>query len=293
MMIINRDRLIVMVVIALSLVAIASHFSSSGGEYSRYNHQWNGTSQFFGTAERYGSISLDSIEALPEQTGAMLLIIAPREGYSDDEILAYSNFLEKGNTIFIADDGRISNKLLEKIGCNVRIVPGRLKSIDREFIHADSILGYTVRSDNMTEGVNAIVLNRPSYVTGGDALINTSILTWEEKHGNNVVDADENLTFYAIFSRATVNGGTIYVLSDPSIFINCMQPLDAEDNQRFIRNILETPQQILIDQGHCEDTRPIGLGQTTFLPGSGLLVEIIATVFSIAGIIYLFYSKIY
>jgi len=289
----NRDRLLVVAIVALSLVAIAAHFSSSATEYGRDNHQWNGTSQFFGAADRHGSVSLFEYDLLPDQPGTMLLIIAPGEEYADAEIQACSDFLGAGNTIFIADDGRHSNKLLEQLGCSVSIVPARLMSIDRAFTHPDSILGYTERSDDMTEGVSAVVLNRPSYVTGGEALINTSILTWEEKNGNHVVDADENLTNYAIFSRDTVNNGTVYILSDPSIFINGMQSLDAEDNPRFILNVLETPEQILIDQVHCGSAGIAGAGSTAYLPYSGLLIEIIATVCSIACIIYLFYSKIF
>jgi hypothetical protein len=293
MMIINRDMLLVVVIVALSLVAIASHFSSSTGEYCSDNHQWNGTSQFYGAAERGGSVSLNAYGSLPDQPGTMLMIIAPRERHSDEEIGACVEFLGKGNTIFIADDGSASNKLLEQLGCSIRIAPARLKSIDRAFIHPDSILGYTERSDAMTEGVNAVVFNRPSYTTGGEALINTSILSWEEKHGNNMVDPDENLTNYAIFSRDTVNGGMVYVLSDPSIFINSMQALEAEDNQRFIQNILGAREQILIDQVHCGSTGPLGWGPTAYLPNLGVMIEIIATVCAIAGIIYLFYRKLF
>lgn len=293
MMTINRDMLLVAAIVALSLVAIAAHFSSSVGEYSTDNHQWNGTSKFFGTAGKYGAVALSSYGSLPEETGTMLMVIAPRTGLSEEEIRACGEFLAKGNTVFIADDGRFGNILLEDIGCSIRIAPARLRSIDREFIHQDSILGYTERSDALTAGVNAIVLNRPSYTTGGEALINTSVLTWEEKHGNNVVDPDENLTNYAIFSRETVSGGTVYVFSDPSVFINGMQALDAEDNRQFIGNILGTHDGILIDQVHCGTTGPFGWGQAAYLPDSGAVVEIIATVCAIAGLVYLFYSKIY
>jgi hypothetical protein len=292
-MIINRDRLIVAVIVALSLAAIGAHFSSSVTEYSSCNHQWNGTSQFFGIAEKYHPVSVYEYGSVPDQPGTMLLIIAPQEAYSDEEVEVCNHLLEQSNTIFIADDGRISNGLLEQLGCRIRIAPARLKSIDRGYAHPDSILGYTERSDEMTNGVNAIILNRPSYVTGGEALINTSILTWEEKNGNNVVDIDENLTNYAIFSRESVNGGTVYVFSDPSIFINSMQSLDAENNRQFIRNILGTPDLILIDEAHCGGTGPLGLGQTAYLPNPGLMIEIIATVCAIAGIIYLFYRKIF
>jgi hypothetical protein len=293
MMNMNHDRLLVVVIVALSLVAVAAHFSSSVSEYGRDNHQWNGTSQFYGSAGRYDSIFLYEYDQLSDQPGTMLLIIAPREGFADSDIRACSDFLNTGNTIFIADDGRNSNNLLEQLGCSVTVVPARLRSIDRAFTHPDSILGYTERSDDMTEGVSAVVLNRPSYVTGGEVLINTSILTWEEKNGNNYVDGNENLTNYAIFSRETVNTGTVYVLSDPSIFINGMQSLDAEDNQRFILNVLETPEQILIDQVHCGSTGHAGTDLTAHLPFSGVLIEIIATVCSIACIIYLFYSKLF
>jgi hypothetical protein len=289
----NRDRLLVLAIVALSLVAIASHFSSSITEYGRDNHQWNGTSQFYGAADRHGSVFLNEYGQLSDEPGTMLLIIAPQEDYTDAEIQACSEFLNAGNTMFIADDGRHGNKLLEQLGCSVDIVPARLRSIDRAFTSPDSILGYTERSDDMTEGVNAVVLNRPSYVTGGDSLINTSILTWEEKNGNNYVDPDENLTNYAIFSRETVNSGTIYILSDPSIFINGMQSLTEEDNQRFIQNILKTPDTILIDQVHCGSGGPAGMGLAAHLPVSGMLIEIIAMVCSIACIIYLFYSKLF
>ncbi|HDR72953.1 MAG TPA: DUF4350 domain-containing protein [Methanoculleus sp.] len=289
----NRDRILVVAIVALSLVAIAAHFSSSADEYGRDNPRWNGTSQFSAAAERHGAIALYEYGSLPGRSDSMLLIIAPARGFAEAEIGACSEFLTRGNTIFIADDGRGSNILLEKLGSSVRIVPSRLRSIDRAFSHPDSILGYTERPDDLVQGVNAVVLNRPSYVTGGEALINTSVLTWEEKSGNYEVDAGETLTNYAIFTRETVNGGTVYVLADPSIFINGMQALDVQDNRQFIQNILATPHQVILDQVHCGGAAPIGSDLSGYLPGAGMAIKIIATVCSLAAIIYLFYSKIF
>nr|HPK82110.1 DUF4350 domain-containing protein [Methanoculleus sp.] len=80
--------------------------------------------------------------------------------------------------------------------------------------------------------------NRPAAVTGGEPLLETAILTWEDADGDGRISGDE------VFGTAVICAaeGNLTVLGDESLFINAM----LAENPQFIENI----QPIRVDSIH-------------------------------------------
>ncbi|WP_301663409.1 DUF4350 domain-containing protein [Methanoculleus frigidifontis] len=224
------------------------HLASTTEEYSRYNIQWNGTSIFSDLAEERGAVEVRSPDDLAGYTGACLLLIAPDTDFDDAAAGAYRSFLERGNTIVLADDFGTGNQILGALGSEIRILPGNLSSMDMEYSDPHTVIAYRTANATLVDGVETLMLNRPAALEGGEILVQTSILSWIDADGNRHIDAAETLGKYGVVARESVGAGEIYVISDPSLFINTMVGLDSvRDNHRLIGNILEGGRPLLLD----------------------------------------------
>ena len=207
----------------VSLSILVLHISTNTDEFSRYNLQWNGTSEFFGSMDTAGRVEIQDISGLAGRTDSLLLIIAPERPFAEWECEDILGFLRGGNSVFLADEDGSGNTLLEGIDSEIRIIHANLTSIDRHYDDPSSVIAYPSSPDPFNSGIDYIVLNRPSSVKGGTPLFVTSLLTWVDGNGNGRIDETEELGRYPILSREYIGNGTLYVLSDPSLFINGMQ----------------------------------------------------------------------
>jgi hypothetical protein len=236
--------------IVIAAIALSVQFSTTNMEFSRFNTNWNGTSDFFNLLEAHGAEEVPPAD-ISATNDSLLLIIAPDTSFSTAEIAALKEFLSNGNTIFIADETGSGNSLLEGLGSRIRVIPGNISSIDMDFNDYWSVIAYTRKEDPILSNVSSITLNGPSSVTEGDILVSTSLLSWDDKNNNYYPDGDEPFSSFAILSRDSIRNGTLYVLSDPSIFINGMMEVPMKgDNEEFIENVLALHPRILVEQSH-------------------------------------------
>ena len=259
-------------------------------EYSRHNIQWNGTSFFFHVLQDYGAKEIHNLHDIEYVENSLLMIIAPNSNFSDESIRAYKNFVKNGNTLFIACEAENANQLLKGIGSNLHILSGNLVSVDIEFNDPGSVIAFTLNeNDTLLNNISTIILNKPSAVIGGTPLVNTSILSWMDMNSDFVADVDEPLKEYSIVSKEYVGGGVIYVLSDPSIFINSMQNIGV-DNTYFIENIIAKSQYILVDQVYSKTADTTGVSHIIHTiknsPHYRMFV-IIITIFIMLSLFYL------
>ena len=235
----------------LAVITLVAHTSTTTLEFSRYNWAWNGTSGFFADLDARNAYDLVLYDDLAGRNDTMLLVIAPEESFSDREIIAIQYFLEYGNTLFIADETGTSNRLLEQLGLGIRIKKGNIYSMQSESIDYSSAIAYIREPDPLLANVTALTLNRPSIVNGGEILASTSFLSWDDANMNYHLDVNENLSSFGILARERVGKGTLYVLSDPSVFVNGMREARlSSDNEVFIRNLLSLHPDICVDQSH-------------------------------------------
>ncbi len=247
----DKAVVIAALLIVITAIALTVHVSTTDIEFSRYNHDWTGTSEFFTQLEAYGAEDVVFPADLSGRNDTLLLIIAPSTSFSPGEISSLKDFLADGNTLFIADEAGSANGLLEGLGSDIRIHPGNISSVDKEFADPGLVIGYPRQDDPILTNVSALTLNGASALSGGIILVSTTFFSWDDTNGNYNFNKNESLSSFGLLSRNSIGNGTLYVLSDPSIFINGMMdaPLSS-DNDAFIENMLFHHPVILVEQSH-------------------------------------------
>ena len=237
-----------LLVVAILLLTV--HLTANTMEFSRYNTGWNGNSSFFSDLDRHtvSEITLPS-QLSSDRGNAMLLIIAPERSPAQAEISAYRMFLSNGNTLVLIDDFGSGNEILRGIGSSIRILPGTLSSVDREYSDPYSIVVYSVTNSTFLEPGESMVLNRAAALEGGKSLLTTSVLSWIDLNGDKRINANEFMGNFAVMAEEKAGNGNIIVLSDPSIFINSMYGAGTtHDNRNVIHRLTGNGGHVLIDQ---------------------------------------------
>jgi hypothetical protein len=248
--------------IAASLVLLV-HLSTTSEEFSRYNVGWTGTSAFFGTLDTHTGITVTSPEQLAGYRGATLLIIAPDHEYTQEEVALYRNFIARGNTLLLADDFGTGNSFLQAMGSSIAIGQGNLSSADRAYDNAYMIVVTPVGDGGGFVPAGAsLVLDQAAPLSGGEPLLNSSVYSWVDTVPDRQLSAGEVLGRYPVMAREKIGAGTLYVLSDPSIFINGMQdPGPSYANRRFLEGVARAPAPLLVDRYGTRVQRVGGMGE--------------------------------
>ena len=264
-------------VLLCATLILVCHLSSNSLEFSQYNSGWNGTSQFFSDLDRHRLVGIsDSTQLNAYPANATLFIIAPYRQPTTGERAAYRAFIERGNTIILADDFGTGNAILRGIGSRISIPPGNVSSVDREY--ADSYSAVAYRSANVTplQNINKILLNRAAPLEGGSPLMRTSIMSWIDENGDRRINNNEQLGSFAVMATDQIGSGRLIVISDPSIFINSMYAEDARwDNHMLIRTLVDGEGALLVDQTNSRTRDAKGLNEILHVIRTTLLTELI------------------
>ncbi|MEN6341997.1 MAG: DUF4350 domain-containing protein [Methanospirillum sp.] len=224
-------------ILVIAAVALFLHLSTTDIEFSRYNPEWNGTSQVFEALDNSGTVMVRDPAALRGRHNATLLVIAPARAPTAEEGSAYRSFVAAGNTLILADDFGSGNELLQAIGASTRLDRGNLSSLEREFESSEAPLGFPVKGQPLVADLSKVVFNRPVAVFGGNPLINTTYLSWIDTDGDGRVDRTEPLGRFTVATEETVGAGKVVVIGDASLFINAMQGLSGCDNGLLVRRL--------------------------------------------------------
>ncbi|MCK9580512.1 MAG: DUF4350 domain-containing protein [Methanoregula sp.] len=237
-------------VLLAAVFILIMHLSLNNMEFSRSNTGWNGTSSFFSDLNRHHFTEINNPENLaghPRNT--TLLIIAPHRTPTKEELTAYNEFLESGNTIFLADDFGTGNEILSGIGSRVSIQPGNISSIDRSYNDPYSVVVYRTAQESPFPLPADMVLDRAAPLEGGTPLMLTSVMSWSDANGDRRFNWGEDMGTLPVMVTDPKGSGRIIVLSDPSIFINSMYSGTGNDNNRYvIHNLVSGDSPVLIDQ---------------------------------------------
>ncbi|HOI12467.1 MAG TPA: DUF4350 domain-containing protein [Methanoculleus sp.] len=225
----RREAWAVILILLIAGGAAYTHATTTTEEFSRCNVGWNGTSNLAAEEVR-------SLRDLPP--GATLLILAPEGSFSLEEAAYLRAFLDSGGRVLIADEEGSANGLLADLGSGMRVRPGNLASLERDHADPGLFTGYVVGNATIFAGTETVFLNRPAAVEGGEPLIETSILTWDDGDGDGRIGGNET------FGTAVVcaSEGNLIVLGDPSLFVNAM----LAENPGFIESLGP----VLIDAAH-------------------------------------------
>lgn len=243
-------RVAFLVAVALFILVLAAgvHLTTSYDQYSRYNLQWNGTSSFFTLLEEKNAHDIDDPADLAEYDDAELLILAPSGSPSPAQVAAWRAFLARNNTIILCDDFGDGDAALQALGTSVRILSYPVVSVDRDYTTSAAVPAYPADTNSsLLLNVSAVLLDKPAALEGGDALLQTSLLSWVDTNENATLDRDEEIGLSTVCAREGFGGGEIIVVSDPDLFLNSMANIGA-DNRQFIENLLSYRPVLLVDQ---------------------------------------------
>lgn len=276
----KKAAVILTVVLFITIAALLCQFSGTDAEYSRFNTNWNGTSEFFASAD---APDVYDYHALSDKRPSTLLVIAPSENFGSDEL---GQYIRSGNTIIIADQSGNANAFLASVGSDIRVYPQKIRSSDWEYKDSGLFRGYLNENAPLYwEDSPYIFVNRPAHLTGGTSFIETSHLSWIDLNDNDIADSDEPLQVYSIASYNAIENGYIIVISDPSIFINSMQNIQYKENTAVLNALKE--QNLLIDQTASDTAKGGGifglLPLVYHYPAAG--AAILAGIFLLCGLI--------
>ena len=296
---IRKILLFAIVIAGLSCIPLYLHLTTSAAEFSRYNSGWNGTSLFFGDLEGRGAVMITDLPRILDYPGSRLLILAPDQAFTPEDLGTLRSYLAGGNTIVLADDTGAGNPLLAGIGAGTRLLPGNLSSLDFFLWDArtgryqpSSVIGSVTRGDTLTAGVEVIYLNRPAAVEGGEVLAETSLMSWMDENGDRRISPGETLGAYSVLTRERVGAGTLYVLPDPSVFTNGMVQLSGEQNNTLFLSHLADAPVLLVDQSHSRTGEAGDLIPLLATARSTRVIEILMVGMISILIAYLFYRRV-
>lgn len=236
-----------MILILLAGGVILAQFAGTDAEYSRFNANWDGCSEFFHEAK---ADYLYDYDTLTGKTGTTLLVIAPNEEFGSQELYHY---LLNGNTIIIADQSENANLFLAGISSTIRVHNEPLRSVDMEYKDTGLFRGYLTEDQTLfgTEE-NQLFFNLPGYLTGGKPILQTSFLAWIDSDLNGIPNADELMQEYTLVAQESVGAGNVIVIADPSLFINSMNNRLYTENMAVLSAIMS--ENLIIDQMHTYTT---------------------------------------
>ena len=284
------------ITIALLLVSslvLIFHLSATGREFSRYNVGWNGTSDFFSSLDRHTTRDIQTPSDLAGYRTTTLIVISPDREITADDAAAYRDFVARGNTLLLADDFGSGDAFLRSLGSSIEIQPGNLSSVDRAYADAYMVVVYPVGKGGLVPQNSSLVLDQAATLTGGDPLLATTFFSWVDTKPDRKLSAGEVLGRYEVMAQETIGNGTLYVLSDPSIFINGMHDQDGSaGNAIFLHAIAHAPAPLLVDTYASRTARGEGLGEIIHSVRSNDEYKFVIAVLLMAAILVAWHRRV-
>lgn len=288
-----RTNLTVAAIIAtVTLLVIGFHLVSDTEEFSRYNHGWNGTSDFFSELNPHQSTDIMQISDLAGAENATLLLIAPSGMYSATDIEEIRAFTETGNTLVIADETGTANPILQGIGSEITIEPGMISSIDRTYNDSYVIVTSPTSDHPLVANLSSLVLNQGVWLTGGEPLVQTSMMSWIDSDSDRRISGDESFGKRVVMSREKIGQGEIIVISDSAIFINSMLKVGDEwGNREFVSRLITYRPVLYLEQVQSRTAVPDGPGKILYLLRSSTDLKLVLAMFLLLTIVVLVYRR--
>ncbi|MDI6810378.1 MAG: DUF4350 domain-containing protein [archaeon] len=238
--------------IFLLILPVAVPMIKTSAEFSIFNTNWNGCSEFAKVLYHRGELVpvLYPYNSINFKKEGVLIVVAPDVEFSSLEIEELRDFIEKGGTLFIADDFGLANNLLEGLGVNGKFSDKPLgdifysKSVDFPVVAR-------IEDPGLSYGVEKLVLNIPSVIIGleGEEDVFSSKVS--------VVGEGEKRRSYPVLAETRYGEGRVILLSDPDILINDMYMA----NGKFIDNLVGYLGSNLFyfDDAHHSDFNPYSI----------------------------------
>lgn len=285
-----------LLLIALTLtVAITGVVAASTSQtaFSTYNAAWDGASDLRDAASDQGAepvVALNTTEYTEtDPNGTIAVVLSPDEPYSQRDRERLASFVEEGGTVVLAEDfGPHTTPLLEAIGADTHLNDAPLRD-EQEYYRSPAFPIATNVSDHPeTEGVDQLTLNHgtslqvDTSMNGTTVLVASSEFAYLDTDRDGELDDNEILASRPVMVRESAGEGTVYVISDPSIFINAM--LDRPGNAQLAANLFAGYDTVILDYSHVTGQPPLAVALLTLQKSP--FWQVVATSVGIGAIIW-------
>jgi len=154
-----------------------------------------------------------------------------------------------------------------------------------------TVIAYPRGNDPLLANVPMVTLNRASAVSGGTPLLATTLFSWDDRDGDGKMSEDEPLSSFPVLAVESVSGGTLYVLADPSIFINGMVDTSGRDNGALIGNLLSGNRTVLVEQSHSRTAGADRVLSLALLAKDSMGIKIAALIVSVSIVLAAFFGR--
>lgn len=286
----TTGAMLVVVALVLAGIVALSYLSSTDAELSRYNSGWNGTSAFYDQLERSGITSITSYPVLRSAPPDTLILVEPHSLPGAEGKDTIRHFVRNGGTLILIAKNESANSILEAAGSRIIIHESALSSIDMEYADPRMVIAYRAQEHGLLENVESVALNQPSTLTGGETLLETSVLSWIDTNSNGRVDGTETFGKEPVMAREGIGHGEIIVLSDSGILINSMDFTVSERDNVQLRENLVTGTDASYDTITSQPFMTEGILQAITGVKSTTVIKIIA-ILLITGVVCAAYAR--
>lgn len=240
--------------------------STSQTAFGTYNAKWDGASDLREIASEEGAEPVIALNTTAYMTadpnGTVAVILSPDEPYTPGQRTRVAEFVRAGGTLVVAEDfGSQTRPLLAALGVETRVTGVPLRD-EQEYYRSPAFpVATNVSESPATEGVDALTLNHGSSLrtdaseNNTTVLVSSSDLAYLDRNRSESLDESEELASRPVVVREQIGNGTVFVVSDPSIFINAM--LERPGNERFARNLVAGADTVLLDYSHLSGQPPL------------------------------------
>ena len=224
-------------------------------DFHAQNPFWNGLDDF---RNEFQAVSLGSLESLPSDPEGSVLLVIPYSSFAEQDLAELNAYLEGGGILILSDDYGNGNMVLEALGVSTRfhgvpLVDPLVNYRTPHFPVADDLA-----PSALTVGVSALALNYATALRGEGMTVvaRSSPFSYLDGNNNGTRDNNELAGPFPVAGHLKVGKGHLFVLADPSIFVNTM--LAAEDNRHFVTNLINSAgprPRLLLDQAHLSPSR--------------------------------------
>ena len=252
-------------------------------DFSMFNTDWNGTSDIAVRTYKAGALvpSLElrelGTDAQPvivpidraglDPSTAAIVIIGPSKTFTAAEGAYVRDFLERGGVVVLADDFGTGNSLLANLNTTSRFTNDLVVDLAFEKKPEFAVAFDIVQGSPLTKNVSMLLLNYPSAITpspDAETLARTSAASWVDLDGDQFKDPGEQAGPFTLLTVERIGGGTLVLLSDPSIMINGMA--GQLDDSVLVEDLLafaaEGRTEVFIDESHRNYFDPISFSST-------------------------------
>jgi hypothetical protein len=264
-----------LLLVALALTVVLTGVVAAGTSqtaFSTYNAAWDGASELRDVATEQGAdpvVALNTSQyAATDPNETIAVVLSPDEAYSPQDRQRLAAFVQQGGTVVIAEDfGATTTPLLTAVSADTRFDGAPLRD-EQEYYRSPALPVATNVSDQPeTRNVDQLTLNYATSLdvdaTANDTtvLVRSSEFAYLDTDRDGELDDNETLASRPVVVRERAANGTVYVVSDPSVFINAM--LERPGNAQFARNLFADRETVLLDYSHVTGQPPLAVALLT------------------------------